>query len=635
MTLNQASCFKRPWVSITVAMAALSGPAQGQKAHQLNEIVVTAARTAQTVDETLAPITVITREQIEQSQAKSVTDLLRTTPGLQVSDNGGHGSLSSIFFRGTNSNHTLVLVDGVRVNDATGGMPSIPYLNPDQIQRIEIVRGPKSSLYGADAIGGVVQIFTRRGSGDPRLTIKAGGGSRQTSNADLNYGGKINATSFNVNASFFETQGFDRYAPVDPNKNLDGNEDDAYRNKSASINIRHSFDNNSEAGFSVVHNQGKSEYDQGTDEVFVDFNNTIYQTNYLLSVNDMWETRLEVGYSVDDNDNLVKDAFTGNTSSVGRFKTNRKTISWINDIAWSDKQLLTTGADYYHDKVNDGQKYINPDSGQVITTRSNKAFFAQNQSEFDWSDLSIALRVDDNDAYGAHTTGNIAWGFPLPREMTIIASYGTAYRAPTMYELYAPISCYDVCYESNPNLQPEQSQSYELELRGDIASAYWTVSIFQNNIDKLIVNKSIPGTSDFQKANVDKVRIRGVELTLGGSIHGWDLVSNLTFLDPKDLNTEGILLKRARQEFSLSVDRHFGQFFVGADFLARSQTTHWGGEIAPGYGVLDLRAALQIAPSLKVQAKLLNAFDKNYQTTLDYNSEPRGIFATLIWSPEL
>lgn len=636
MSFNQRSIFVRIGLSVAVAMSVMSSVVVAEEVYKLEEVVVTAARIAQTVDETLAPVTVINREQIERSQAQSVTELLRTTPGLQITENGGHGSSTSIFLRGTNSNHTLVLVDGVRINDATGGMPSIPYLDPDQIERIEIVRGPKSSLYGADAIGGVIQIFTRRGSGDPRLTVRVGGGSRTTSNADLNYGGKVENTSFNVNSSFFETQGFDRYVPED----ADGDDDDAFRNKSASINVRHSFENNSEAGFSIVHNQGKSEYDAwNATEAYTEFSNTIYQLNYRLPVNDVWDTRFEAGYSIDDNDNLIKHANTGTISSTGTFKTNRKTFAWVNDVAWSDTQLLTAGADYYKDDIDDGKDYIEPDSGENITTRSNKAIFVQNQSDFVWSDLIVGLRTDDNDAYGAHTTGNIAWGFPLPYAMKFIASYGTAYRAPTMAELYAPESGSGDIYLSNQNLKPEQSESYELELRGDIASAYWSVSVFENNIDNLIVNKGIGNTTGgntiYQKSNVDKSRIRGVELSLGGNIFGWDLVSNITFLDPKDLTTGDILLKRARREFNASLDRQFGQFTVGGDFTARGQTTHWGGDKAPGYGVLDLRTAMQVTSTVKVEAKLVNAFDKEYQTTLDYNPEPRGIFATFIWSPQL
>ncbi|MBO9481128.1 TonB-dependent receptor [Salinisphaera sp. G21_0] len=630
MSFNHRSIFARTGLSVAVVMSVMSSAAAAEELYKLVEVVVTAARTAQTVDETLAPVTVISREQIERSQAKSVTEVLRTTPGLQVTESGGQGSLTSIFLRGTNSNHTLVLVDGVRINDATGGMPSIPYLNPDQIERIEIVRGPKSSLYGADAIGGVIQIFTRRGSGDPRLTVKVGGGSRKTSNADLNYGGKVENTSFNVNTSFFETQGFDRSVSADA-------DDDAYRNKSASVNVRHSFKNNSEAGFSIVHNQGKSEYDTSNDsEAFTEFSNTIYQLNYRFPVNDVWDARLEAGYSVDDNANLAKKVNTGIISNTSKFKTNRKTLAWVNDVAWNDTQLLTIGADYYKDDVDDGKAYIKPDSGKNITTRSNKAVFVQNQSDLGWSDLVVGLRTDDNDAYGAHTTGNIAWGIPLPNAMKVIASYGTAYRAPTMYQLYAPESVYDgVTYKSNPNLRPEKSESYELELKGNMRNFYWSVSIFENNIDDLITGEQI-GNVSMQK-NVAKARIRGLELVMGGNFSGWDIASNLTFLDPKDLSTGDILLKRARQELNIGLDRQIGQFSLGGELRARSKTMHYGTPAvpAPGYGVFDLRASMQVAPEIKTEVKLVNAFDKDYQTTLGYNPEPRGVFASVIWSPEL
>lgn len=623
---------------LTSLLASISSTAMAEATiKQFDNVVVTASRTAQTVDDTLAPVTVITREQIERSQSQNVIELLRLAPGLQITDNGGHGASASMFMRGSNSNHTLVLIDGVRINDATGGMAAIPYLDPDQIERIEIVRGPKSSLYGADAIGGVVQIFTRKGAGEPRLTIKAGSGSRGTANSDINLGGMLGSTRVNTNISFFDTNGVDRTTDVEL-----PNDQDAFQNKSASINLSHAFEGGANVGFSAVHNQGYSEYD-GYNAPFAEteFSNTVFSTHFNLPILEQWDTRFEAGYSMDENREYITDVNTGARSANGTFDTNRLTLAWLNDIAWYDSQLLTAGIDYYYDDVNDGKDYIEPSSGQKIDSRDNKSIFLQNQSSFDWSDVTVGARLDDNEAYGLHVTGNVAWGIKLPQSMMLIASYGTAYRAPTMSELYSPNTA-STTYRSNANLKPEESESVELELKGHWDAAYWSMSIFQNAIDNLIANKKIGSITVngvendlFEKHNIAEARIRGIELSVAGQLYGFDVVSSLTFTDAQDLTNKEVLLKRAPQTFMLNVDRTFGRFAVGADFRAMSETTHWGGDKAPGFGVLDLRASVEILPALHIEGKVVNVMNKHYETTLGYNPEPRGFFATVSWSPTL
>ena len=172
-------------------------------------MVVTAARTAQTVDQALAPVTVITRNDIELSQATSVTELLSRTPGMQITTQGGAGSIASVYLRGTKTAQTLILVDGVKINSTISNTAPLQYLDPDMIERIEIVRGPKSSLYGTDAMGGVIQIFTRQGQGRPQLQLKAGAGNRGTGEYGLNYSGEIEGTRVNFGAKLYETRGYD------------------------------------------------------------------------------------------------------------------------------------------------------------------------------------------------------------------------------------------------------------------------------------------------------------------------------------------------------------------------------------------------------------------------------------------
>ena len=626
-------------IVVSLATTGLVSIAQANDdAYTLDKVVVTATRTAQTVDETLAPVTVITRKEIERSQATDVTELLKKVPGVQINRNGGPGSITTTFIRGASSSQTLVLIDGQRLNNATAGTPEFQYLNPDQIDRIEVVRGPRSSLYGADAMGGVIQIFTRKGQGDPQLTVKAGTGSRHTNELGLNYGGKTNNTRYNLAANFYETSGFDSTNdkfPANSGANLD---DDAYRNKSITANVSHKLHSGVEVGVSYSHQQGKAEYDGYViDSNFIYhpfspytlFKTTTLNTYASMPVNNIWLSRIDVGYSEHKSKQLGKNDSPSAPYTPNFYETRRISALWQNDIEWSDTQLLTTGIDFYQDKVDGSTVYQNPGSGDKEDSRYNVAGFIQNQSEFGWSDLQLGLRRDKNEAYGYQTTGNIAWGFELPKSMRLIASYGTAYRAPTFNDLYYPDS-------GNPNLKPESSKNSELELRGQHNVGKWSVSLFQNDIDDLIAWAPTP-SGLWKPSNVDKARIRGIEASISTTLKQWDITASVTLLDPKDTRRETILQRRAKQYMTLDADRSYGKFSLGGTFKAQG---HSYDDVdnnvrVAGFATIDVRTAYKINKELTAQLKATNLLDKKYQTANGYNAEPSGFFLSLIWKPAI
>ncbi len=331
MSFNQRSIFARTGLSIAVTMSVMSSVALAEEVYELGEIVVTAARTAQTVDETLAPVTVINRQQIENSQATSVTELLNQAPGVQIAYSGGPGSKAGVYIRGTKTAQTLVLIDGHKVNTAGAGDAALQYLDPDQIQRVEIVRGPRSSLYGADAVGGVINIITRKGSGDPKLTLKAGSGSHGTGDYGLNFGGESDGTRFNLGARLFETQGYDRTT----NKNGSEGDDDAYRNKSISGSVSKVFANAVELGVNFAHAEGKAEYDMGCSSFGCSswngsptsyFNQTSANVYLMLPMNDEWDMTFDTGY-VRDKRNDVDNAYGPSNATNERYSISCRTYA--------------------------------------------------------------------------------------------------------------------------------------------------------------------------------------------------------------------------------------------------------------------------------------------------------------------
>ncbi|WP_211824974.1 TonB-dependent receptor domain-containing protein [Kistimonas asteriae] len=617
----------KPSALALLPLAIMAANVHAEDVYEMDNVVVTASRTAQTIDETLAPVTVISRKDIEQSQASSVPELLKRVPGMQVATTGGAGSTTSIYLRGTKTAQTLVLLDGHRIDSATSGSASLQHINPDMIERIEVVRGPRSSLYGADAVGGVIQIFTRKGHADPRLSLKVGAGSRGTSEYGVNYGGNVEGTRFNIGGKLFETNGYDNTAI----KTGYAGDDDAYRNKSFTASVSHTFDNQIEAGFNLLHSEGKNEYDNtwNTDvRPYDEFRFSTVNAFLNLPVTDSWTTRINTGYSNELGENFQKMP-NGTHTKNGSIKSMRNTASWLNDVAWADNQLLTTGIDYTNDRID-----TKPTSYSV-NSRYNKAVFVQNQSSFENSDLQVGLRRDKNEAFGYKTTGNISWGVNLSDDYRLISSYGTAFRAPSMMDLYYPGS-------ENPDLKPEKSKNAEIELRGIINdTSHWSVTAFQNDMDDMLIWFSTGPMTGYME-NVEKARIRGIEASLTTQLAAWDITASATYLDPKNLSDDPkvkdkVLQRRARQLFSLDADRTFGRFSFGGTLRAQGKSyddveNH---DRLSGFATVDLRTSYRFTPAVKGELKLVNLMDKEYQTTKSYEGEPRGVFVSMTWTPEI
>lgn len=610
-------------IAVALATAGLAGTLQAsEEIIKLEEVVVTASRTAQSVDEALAPVTVITRKEIERSLATSVPELLSKTPGMQVATNGGAGSLSSIYLRGTKTAQALVLVDGQKINSASSGVSPLQYLDPEDIERIEIVRGPRSSLYGADAIGGVIQIFTRKGHGKPHLKVKVGGGSRNTGEYGLSYSGQSEGLRFNLGANMYETGGYD-FTLTETNGDGDN---DAYRNKSVFGSVSNEFSGNLIAGASFQHSEGKSEYDNNSaysydTQPYNLFRVTSISSFVDLTINDIWGTRLEAGYAEEHTQAREENYKTGVTSDSYWSETMRYSTSWKNDIAWHENQLLTAGIDYSNEKYDGSTAYVED-------SRYNAGVFVQNHSSIGNQDVQVALRRDKNEAYGYNTTGSASYGLALPNEMRFTASYGTAFRAPTLGDLYYP--GYD-----NPNLKPEKSENFEVGLKGVLAVADWSVSLYQNNMEDMIALDST-----YTPINIDQARIRGIELIVKTRAMGWDVNSSVSFLNPENrsgVNKGKVLRNRAEELFTLDFDKQFNKLGLGATFRAQGKSYADAAnttEVA-GFGTVDLRMSYKLTSELKTGLKVVNIFDKEYQPVDGYRGQPLGAFVTLTWTPEL
>jgi len=579
-------------------------------ATQLGEVNVTANRTARTVDDSLAAVTVITRQDIEKSQAKSLVQLLSGQPGIITRSTGGLGKTSSLIVRGTSSSHLQVLIDGVRIGSATLGTAPFQDIPLSQIERLEIVRGPRSQLYGADAIGGVLQIFTRDGSEGTQFDGELGYGSYSTLKASAGISGGAKSTTYSLRFSRLESEGFSALK----SNNADN---DGYENSSIAGRISHRFQNDAKISLNAMRREGNNDYDSawGPAKLYdTDFVQQEIGTKLELAFNEWWDASFSLGYSLDKNTNNT------NGARASFFDTRRKQASWQNDFSIGDESVLTLGADFLRAEVEGSSVYS-------ISERDNKGLFVQYQTVLSNNDLAIGVRHDEGDSFGQSNTYNLAWGRRLNNAIRLMASYGTAYRVPTFNDLY-----YQDPWGSNgnPNLQPEESSSIEFGVSGEHQWGDWSARVFRTKIDGLIQWVDIGGFV-YQPQNVNKARIDGLELSVSTQLMGWDVSANATLMNPKDTNTGLLLVKRSKQSLLVDANRRFGKNELGVRWQVMSETFSDSANTkrSAGYGVVDLNAAHHLDQHWIIRGQISNLLDHKYEEIPTYNTGGRELFISV------
>jgi vitamin B12 transporter len=598
-------------------LAGLAVLAQGSVplfADELEPIFVTAARTAQSADETLASVTLITQEDIQRLQAQSLPDLLRGLPGLAFSNNGGPGKVTSLYLRGSEADHVLVLVDGVKIGSATSGTAAFQDIPLSQIERIEIVRGPRSSLYGSEAIGGVIQIFTARGGGPLRGDLSLELGSHDTRGGSASLSGGGDQGWYRLSVEKQRTDGIDACRNIttagcysdEPDK-------DGYTNESATLRTGYRFNDQFEVDAHLWHTHAETDFD-GSYVNESESYQQVFGGSLRYHPMESWLLTLAGGRHRDKADNFENGLF------MSRFDTERDSYSLQSDYDINADHQVTLGLDYQKDKVDSTVAY-------EVTSREDTGIFTQYQGVIANQDLQLALRRDDHDAFGKHNTGNLAWGYDWSSGLRTLISYGTAFKTPTFNELYYPGF-------GNPDLEPEESKSLELGVSGDLASVEWSFNLFRTWVDQLI-----GFDANYQPANIDQARIDGLESRFSTKLLGWRLDTNLTLLDPRNRTggsrEDNLLPRRARRSLRIDLDRDFDRYTLGATLNAegsRYEDLDNNNELG-GYGTLDLRASYRIASAWQLQGRCENLFDKSYTTAAYYNQPGRSVYLTLRYQP--
>lgn len=598
---------------------------------KLPDTQVTANRQVESRSATSAANSVFTRNDIDRLQPTSVTDLLSRVPGVQVAPTGGRGSLPGIFIRGTKAAQSLVLIDGVRIANATSGDSGLQFLNVDQIERVEVLRGSRSAVYGSDAIGGVIQIFTRRAEGpgvQPRLRLAAG--SERSLQRSLGLSGGDQHTRFNLGASLDETAGIDSTGT----SFASDSDHDAYRNKSFNLSLSHTFDERFEAGLNLLDSRGRSEYDNPFgrfdpisfesfgQKPYTDFTVSSLGTYLDAQLTDTWHSRLELGHS--ENRDKKRDKLSEDGSV---FNTYRDQLTWQNDLTLDARNTLLLGADGYQDRVH-GSTEFEEDS------RYNRAAFIQHRYSGERFSTELGVRRDQNQQFGGQTTWSASLTLPVNAANDLLLSYSEGFRAPTFNDLYYP-------QFSNPDLDPERSKSYELQWRSQLSvDSRLEASLYRTDLRDAIIfgAGSIP-------RNVASARINGFELALNQNWGAWRSQLGMALIDPRDRDSGHTLARRAKRTLNLDLDRQFERFSMGAGWqlVSSSYDDEANRNRLGGYGLFGLRGSFMASDDVKLEAKLDNLLDKAYSRALynydgsdySYREAGRTWLLSVTWTPAL
>ena len=579
--------------------------------------VVTGTRIEQPLQKSLSHTTVITRQDIEQSQAVDVPSVLKNLAGVEFYQSGGIGKQSSLFLRGTNSSHVLILLDGVRINSATAGTTAIDQLMLDQVDHIEVVRGNASSLYGSEAIGGVIQIFTRQGRGEPTLNASSAIGTHNTQRAAVGFGGEVDSTAFDVQVSRFKTDGVSAINPsIVPTVNPDN---DGYDNTSVSGSLRHQFSTDNSLTVSVFQSQGNVQFDNAfgspTD---INTSKATLSKFSLISENrlsDSWQSKLQLAQGIDESLNYLNGM--PDTLFGAQYKTTSNQLSWQNTVQISHDGAVLIGLE------NLNQQVVS-DTAYTQTARKVDALFAGYTGNYGAHQIQANIRQDHYSDFGTANTGLLGYGYAMNDAWRATASSSTAFKAPTFNDLYGPLG-----FGSNPGLRPERSRNYEIGLHFAAHQQHVDAVYFDNRIRDLIA-----ADNTFTLQNLKAARSNGIEISYAGQFRDTGVKAALTSQNPRDTQTGLALLRRAKLFSDVAVTQRLGGWQVGGEWQysgAREDVdiNTFARTTLDSYSVVNLTASHDLSRQLKVTLRADNLFNKDYVLAHGYNTLGRTLFVGL------
>ncbi len=618
---------------LALAVLALASSAHAQ--NKLDTVVTTATRTPQRVSDVLADITVLTREDIERQAFGGLADLLAAQPSVQIARNGGPGSTTSIFLRGANTEHTVVLIDGVRM-DTQSGSGGAPWeaIGLAQVERIEILRGPASAVYGSDAMGGVIQIFTRKGESIPQLVLHGAVGNLGTAKGDISLSGKKGDWDYALGVALETSDGFstmpDKPGLTDP---------DGWRNHSLQARLGYAVNDQHRLSLSVTRSHVNAQYDStfsppNTDDRAVNDDRSL-RAAWTAQWSQAWQSEFSASESGARYETLA------NGISGYLTETRVRAYAWANQIALPVGRLSATLERREDELLN----------SSLRPSRNGKADRSQNALALGYLlnlgafDGQVHWRHDKDSDFGGIDTGSVAAGWRFSPDWRAWASAGTAFRAPTLYQSFSQYGPLDTL----PALKPEHGRNKELGLRWASGEHQLSLTAYDNRIRDLInydaqFALNCPATDpqhvnswDGCYGNVARVHLRGASLQGQTEFAGWHLQASFDWQNPRDEISGARLGRRAPHYASLQLDKAIGDWSgsLGMTTTAARSDRNGSTQMLGGYALVNAALSYRINPQAKLQLNVDNAFDRVYQTARGYAQPPRTVMLGVTLTPKL
>ncbi len=594
-------------ISAALSVSVVYAQSTPVDAPPLSEIVVTATRIEQPLGDLVADVTIIDRAIIQRSGATGLADVLALVPGIQISRPGNVGSPTSVFLRGAESRYTAVFIDGVRIDSQSTGGASWQTIPLAQIDRIEVLRGPAAALYGSDAIGGVIQLFTLKGKGALTPSIGMGFGTYNTKKVDAALSGSSEAIDYSLGFAKETSSGIDSRTGGTYNTDKDG-----YSSESVNVRLGLQISNTQRVDFSALTSDIDSQYDSSVtaDDHSLRKLNTI-SLNWQSQWSDFYSTQLSVTGSYDSYET---------TPSYYLAETNLRSYLFQNKFQLG-MHMLTATLERREDQLSNDAINANRSQdalafGHGWTNRSHT--------------LQFNLRRDQDSAFGGYTTGNAAYGYALSPRWRATASAGTAFRAPTLYQLF---SDYGVT-----TLRPETSRNLELGLRYEQGATNFAVVVYRNRVSNLI-SFGAAGlcTSSYGcYTNTAQAEYMGLTVSGGQQLGAVNLRASLDLQNPRNLTTGNLLARRARQYGTMSADSHVAAWTVGAEaqFSGYRYDNDTNTKRLGGYSLINLYASTPLSKDWTLLARVNNLADKNYQLANTYTTLGRSFYTAVRWAPQ-
>ena len=584
--------------SLAFLLLMLSHSISAQDSSSIDELIVTATKSELSADHVVAPVVVIDQLDIELSGVNGIAELLSSVAGINISTNGGPGQLTSIFVQGSNSNQVLILVDGIAINDSATGIASIQNIHPDMIEKIEIVKSPRASLYGSNAVGGVIHVFTKRNQEGVNIGFKSGSDNTKVTNIFTSR--EVLNGRMGLQLNHYDTAGF----PSKEGSNINS----AHDNRS----VKGFFDQqwgSSTLKASVWNSQGTTDYlDFFFNPISQDFDNTAVSLNFDQKKNETWSSSLHLG--------INKDFLDQNDSND--FNHSKKFIlEWKNNLKWNPNNQLLAGITFENEEFEASNYGLGIDSDM-----SNRAVFLENIFLSGKNQFLIALRLNNKENIEDKISWNLEYGYRLNSKTRLLFSAGKAHRNPSSFDLYG--------FGGNPLLRPEYSKKISVGLNYQPnSSTNFDLRYFDNRIKDLVAFNY----SDFKLYNIEESKTSGFDVIFEKDINNWILSLNATLQDPKNLTTSTQLLRRPKNSMNMGLRRTFNKLTINLNLEKNSSRNDFGGVVLGAYTLANASIQYRLNTNWIFNGSITNLGNEKYTLANGYMTPDRKINIGFVYFP--